>query len=65
VVERLLKLLSANADLSNPTRRALKQALVLLHREDKPASPSPVEVANRLAQVGTPAEQLNGQPAAA
>ncbi len=51
VLERLLTLLSAQGDLSGPSRRACKAALVLLHRADAgpAASVSPVQAASRLA----------------
>jgi hypothetical protein len=66
-LEAMLQALTASGDLSAKAKRACKAALVILAREEKPTGTSPVEIANQLARVSAPApaEQLNGEPAAA
>jgi hypothetical protein len=70
VLEEVLRQLKAGGHVHKRAVGAIDAALLILSRKDmpkQPAGPSPVEVANRLAQPGTPApvEQLNGQPAPA
>jgi hypothetical protein len=68
VFAELLRALKASGEMSKATVRAIDAALVVLTRKESPkppAGPSPVEVANRIAGTPAPAEQRNGQPAAA
>jgi hypothetical protein len=70
VLEEVLRQLKAGGHVHKRAVGAIDAALLILSRKDtpkSPAGPSPVEVANRLAQPSTPApaEQLNGQPAPA